>query len=415
MGDKSQQHHENGPEKLNLSSLSLSTVSVFAATLLISIFFIDVAKPFLIPLILAGICAALARPFYLKILALVGGREGPASGLTLLIGIILVIVPMLCVAYLAGTQASVVIADSSGLLEVLSEDVNALKAGTLETPEWLPYGDELENAGPQLYEKATELLSKLASFLVSSLAHVTNGTASFFVGLFTFLYAMFFFLPMKRSVFEQVLAYSGLPHELQSAMSSKIISVSRATIKGSLVIGVIQGALGGMGFWLAGFDGAVFWAVIMMILAAVPAVGATPIVIGGAIYLGFSGETVPAIALGLWGGLVVGTIDNVLRPRLVGRDAQMSDLWIFVSTLGGLAAFGAAGLVLGPVLAGLLITVWGEFSDAADEGPTEPETDTAPASDPPQERNPEFKLTASKADLEKEVEELRQDFHNRDS
>lgn len=337
-------------------------ISVFVAVLVISIGFLSVAQPFLIALILAGIFAELSRPLFEFMKKLTGGREAFASGLTLLAGLMMFIIPFIVIALLAVSQASAVLESSGKLMVVLAEDVEALKEGTLRYPDWLPFSERLEEAGPQIYEKVNELLGKVASFLVSSLSHVTNGTASFFLSLFTFLYALFFFLPMKRSVFETLLSYSALPADMQSRFSGRIVSVSRATIKGTLVIGVIQGALGGLGFWVAGFDGAVFWAVIMAVLAAIPAVGATPIVICGAIYLLFTGQIGTGIALGIWGGLVVGTIDNLLRPKLVGKEADMSDLWIFVSTLGGLALLGAAGLILGPVLAGLFITVWEEVA-----------------------------------------------------
>lgn len=392
--------------------------SLVVLVLSVSILFFQIAQPFLIAIILAGIMAVLLRPVFEQTKRLVGGREGLASAITLLISIVAVIAPLLLIAYLAVSQATVVIEDSDALLNTLSLEVEELRAGTLELPEWVPMHQEIEKAGPQIYAKIRDVLGQLGSFFVSSLSHLTNGTAVFFLSLFAFLYALFFFLPMQTSVFAQMLKYTGLPADFQKKLDDRIISVSRATIKGSLLIGLVQGALGGLGFWVTGIEGAVFWAVIMAIFAAIPALGATPVVFCGAIYLAFEGQTLMAGALALWAGLVVGSIDNVLRPSLVGKDAGMSDLWIFVSTLGGMGVFGATGLVLGPVVAGVFITVWTELANwisTDDKQPNNAATDT----DPPQPPDPEAtedvskpgtRWTASKAEMEAELEALREEL-----
>lgn len=333
-------------------------IAIAAATVILSAIFLNIAWPFLTTLILAGICAELSRPFYQWLLKKTGGRTSVTSALTLLMGTLIVILPLMVIAYLAVAQASIAIGDTDKLEQVIEQDLGELTTGNFQLPTWFPLRDQLEVFEPKIAEFATEIASGIASFLVAALSTVTSGTSAFILRFFVFLYALFFFLPMKTSVFAQALRYSGLPEKLQADMDHKILSVSRATIKGTLTIGVIQGALGALGFWAAGIDGAVFWGVVMTVFAAIPALGATPIVVSGAIFLGFQGEATIAVALGAWGIAVVGTIDNVLRPKLVGKGAGMSDLWIFISTLGGLAAFGASGLILGPVVAGLFLVIW---------------------------------------------------------
>lgn len=144
-----------------------------------------------------------------------------------------------------------------------------------------------------------------------------------------------------------------------------MISISRATIKGTLFIGVAQGALGAVGFWATGIEGAAFWGVVMAVLSIIPGLGPLLIIFCGVIWLFAQGEATMAIGLAVWGLAVVGTIDNILRPILVGRDAALHDVLILISTLGGLAVFGAAGLVLGPVLAGLFVTLWDTIARSA--------------------------------------------------
>ncbi|GAA6193796.1 AI-2E family transporter [Phaeobacter sp. NW0010-22] len=401
----------------------IALASLLALTLVISIVFLELIRPFLGALALAAIVSALVQPFYKSVLRRTGEREGLASTITVLVGILLVVGPLIGVGYLAADQASGLVVDADHVIAALSEDVVALKGGTFEFPSWVPFAQELAHAGPQIFQKAEELLGSAAAFLTSELSHLTNGTAKFFLSLFTFLYALFFFLPLKDSAFRPILENSGLSVGLQNKVHDRIVSVSRATIKGTLLIGVIQGALGGFGFWMAGIEGPAFWAVVMAIAAAIPGLGATVVVFGGAAYLALQGEIPAAIGLALWAGLVVGTIDNVLRPSLVGRDAQMSDLMIFVSTLGGLAVFGASGLVFGPVIAGVFVTIWKEIPSSLRQ-PAESADDVSASSHVAKEVSPGepqslsektarakgLKYTASKADLEIEVEALRREL-----
>jgi predicted PurR-regulated permease PerM len=141
-------------------------------------------------------------------------------------------------------------------------------------------------------------------------------------------------------------------------MVEKFLSVTRATLKGSLVIGLVQGLLAGAAFAVAGIQGAAFWGTVMAVMSIIPAVGTGLVWVPAVIYLFVISRTAAAIALGLWCLVVVGTVDNFLRPALVGRDTKMPDLLVLVSTLGGLFYFGAVGFIIGPVVAALFLTVW---------------------------------------------------------
>ncbi len=134
--------------------------------------------------------------------------------------------------------------------------------------------------------------------------------------------------------------------------------MTRATLKGSLLIGLIQGGAAGLGFWVGGVPGPAFWGTVMVVLSILPAIGAAIIWIPAVIYLFLVGEVASGVGLLVWCAVVVGSIDNLLRPRLIGRDARMSDLLILISTLGGILLFGAVGFVVGPIVAALFVTVW---------------------------------------------------------
>src|SRR5262249_49855304 len=145
------------------------------------------------------------------------------------------------------------------------------------------------------------------------------------------------------------------------------VSVSRATIKGTLVIGLLQGLLGGLAFWVLGLDGAALWGTVMAILSIIPGLGHGIVWIPATIYLAARGDWGSAIGLFVWGGAVVGSVDNFLRPWLVGKDTEMPDLMILISTLGGLILFGPVGFVVGPIVAALFVTVWDLYGTAFEE------------------------------------------------
>jgi predicted PurR-regulated permease PerM len=172
---------------------------------------------------------------------------------------------------------------------------------------------------------------------------------------------MYFFLTDGPALLDAALAYVPLAASDKQHMLDRFVSVTRATLKGTVLIGAAQGALAGLAFWAVGIDGAIFWGAVMTVLSIVPGIGGALVWVPAAIILLVTGHVWQGIALGLFCGLVVGSIDNVLRPMLVGRDTQMHELLIFFSTLGGLLVFGAMGFILGPILAALFVTVWEMF------------------------------------------------------
>jgi predicted PurR-regulated permease PerM len=148
---------------------------------------------------------------------------------------------------------------------------------------------------------------------------------------------------------------------------NKFAVVIRATVKGNLVVAILQGGLGGLIFWVLGIQAPILWASLMTVLSLLPAVGAAVIWLPVAIYLMASGEVGKGIGLILFGALVISVVDNLVRPTLVGKDTKMPDYLVLVSTLGGISVFGINGFVLGPVIAAIFISVWNIFSEANKE------------------------------------------------
>ena len=231
-----------------------------------------------------------------------------------------------------------------------------------ELPAWVPFATELEPYREEIMAKLAEFTGDVGVFLAGSLAKLSEGTAQFFFQLFIMLYSMFFFLISGSALLDKILDHVPLSQADRARMVAVGLSVSRATVKGTLIIGAIQGALGGLGIAAAGIDGAVFWGAIMAVLSILPGIGATLVWAPAVAYLMLSDQTLAGVGLFVWSAGVVGTVDNFLRPVLVGRDTEMPDLLILLSTLGGLALFGAAGLVLGPMVAALFLAVLAIYS-----------------------------------------------------
>lgn len=341
-----------------LSPEILRPAALVLVTVLITMIFFGMIRGFLISLIMAAIVAELSRPMYRHIREAIGGRRTIAAAITLVLILTLIILPVFLVASVAAQQAVGLSRSVVGIVNSLTSN-----SGQITLPHWVPYYDRIDDFGPEIATKIADLITAVARFMVGTLSSVTRGTARFFLDTFIFLYALFFFLQMEVPVMTQILQFTGLAQETQHKITDRAVSVSRATIKGTLVIGVVQGVLGGLGFLVAGIEGATFWGVVMAILSIVPGLGPGLILAIGVIFLAASGQTAAAIGLGLWAGLVVTTIDNILRPILVGRDTQMHDILILISTFGGLGMFGAVGLVMGPVVAGLFVTIWSTLAE----------------------------------------------------
>jgi predicted PurR-regulated permease PerM len=237
----------------------------------------------------------------------------------------------------------------------------------------LPGIRSLVPTGEEIVAKAGEAASTVGKFLVGSLGAVTRGTLEFLLQFFIMLYAMFYFLFDGRAILDRILYYLPLTPADEERLLERFVSVARATLKGSLFIGIIQGVLCGAAFWVLGIRGAAFWGTVTAVVSIVPVVGGALVWAPVVVYLLLTGHALASLGLLIWSGLVVTGIDNFVRPRLVGRDTQMSDLLILLSTLGGLALFGPVGFIVGPIVAALFVTVWhihgGTFRELAEGRP----------------------------------------------
>lgn len=324
----------------------------------ISMLFLSMVQAFAMALLLGAITAGLTHPIYRRLADRLGGRRGLASALVILALLVLVIGPLSGLVGLVVAQAVQVTQNVGPWVEsqVQNPDELSLLLEGLPFSDWLP-----ESALPErerLIEIAGNAVRSAGATLVDGLAAAGRGTASFLLQVFIFLYSVFYFLIAGRAILDRIFYLSPLEAEDESLIIERFLSVTRATLRGSLLIGGIQGVLVGLGFAVAGVPGAAFWGTIVVVLSVIPGIGAPLVWIPAALWLFATAGATPAVLLSAWCGLVVGSIDNVLRPRLVGTDARMSDLMILISTLGGISLFGAVGFIVGPIVAAVFVTLW---------------------------------------------------------
>jgi predicted PurR-regulated permease PerM len=318
---------------------SVNKWTLLVVVLLISALFLTMIRQFLIAIFLAGVFSALSFPMYRRFEIWFGGRRIPASAVTIIIIVCVILVPL------------------AGLLGIVANQ--AVKVGTLsQSLQSLPFYETIEPYRNQIISKAGELAGSMSGFITDKLTSATMGTFNMIVNVFIMLYCMFFFLIEGEGILKKILYYLPLEDHDERRILYKFTSITRATIKGTLVIGILQGVLAGLAFAVLGISSALFWGTVMAVLSVIPSVGSALIWFPAVVYLAASGQIGKGIGLFVFCAFVVGSLDNLLRPKLVGRDTQMHELMILFGTLGGIFMFGMVGVIIGPVIAGLFVTVW---------------------------------------------------------
>ena len=346
----------------------------------ISVAFVAMIRTFLLTILLAAIFTGLSYPVYQWLLRRFRDRRALTAIATLVLLLTLVIAPLLAVLGAAATEALRVTDTLGPRLQQLVDQPGELDSRLRGIPGY----DRIAPYRAQILMKAGELVGSTSAFLFGALSATTRATAVFIFQFFVLLYTMFFFLTDGPGLLQTVLAYLPLTEVDKQRMLEKFVSVTRATLKGTILIGIAQGVLGGLAFWAVGLDGAIFWGTVMTVLSIIPGVGGALVWVPAALILIGGGQVWRAVALVAFCGLIVGSVDNLLRPRLVGKDIKMHELLIFFSTLGGILLFGVMGFILGPILAALFVTAWEMFGTAFRSALAEPGSAAAnPADRPP--------------------------------
>ena len=219
-------------------------------------------------------------------------------------------------------------------------------------------GDAPLRHPPAMEAQATEFVQASLGLIAQQALAIGGSVFGFVLGFAIALYVGFFLLRDGRAISEQLLAALPFERGIADRLAERFLILVRATIKGSVVVGLVQGALGAITFWIVGIPSVLLLGVIMAIASLLPAVGPAIVWVPAAIYLLATGAIWQGVVVIVSGVAVIGMIDNVLRPILVGRDTGIPDWMILVTTLGGIALFGLSGIVIGPLVAGLFLASW---------------------------------------------------------
>lgn len=305
--------------------------------------------------------AIVFAPLHRKLLMRMPNKPTLAALATLLISLVMVILPLSLIGLsLIKETAAIYDRISSGNLSAgnyVEQVFNAL-------PSWLtPWMEKLHlGTLEEIQTKLSNIALQASKLAATKAVGLGQNTLGFVVGFGVMLYLIFFLLRDGKELVARIWAATPLAPEHKRELAIKFITVIRATVKGNLAVAAAQGALGGLIFWILGIQGAVLWAVVMAFLSLLPAVGAGLVWGPVAIYFLATGAVTKGLILAAYGVLVIGLVDNVLRPLLVGKDTKMPDYVVLISTLGGMALFGLSGFVLGPAIAALFMAAWELFA-----------------------------------------------------
>ena len=316
-----------------------------------------VVAPFFSAVFWATVLAILFMPLHRRLLTSTGGRASLSALVTLAVVLVIVILPTgLISAALVQEVASLVARVKSGELDFAAQYQELLKA----LPSWISeYVTRL--GGTDLSSIRTRVSESLLGFSQVAVGHVLNigqNTFGFLLQLGLMLYLLFFLLRDGAALVRRIRAAVPLRDDLLQDLMNKFATAIRATVKGNIAVALVQGALGGLIFWFLGVEAPVLWGTLMALLSLLPAIGAGLVWGPVALYFLATGSIWQGVLLAGYGVLVIGLVDNILRPILVGKDTKMPDYVVLITTLGGIAVFGLVGFVVGPVIAALFIAVW---------------------------------------------------------
>jgi len=326
---------------------------------LISLLFALVLRPFWSAIFWAMVVTVLFAPMQMRLLPRLGQRRSLTALITLLTLSVIVIIPVLALlsAFIQQGAAFYAMIESRQIepAQFIDQVVNAIPfvPALMERT-----GVDIESIRAYLASSATGISEIIAQQALA----IGRNTVNFTVKLVLMLYLTFFLLRDGDRLLALMDAAVPLSETRKQLLFRKFVEVTRATVKGNLLVAMVQGALGGLIFWLLDIPAPILWAVVMAFLSMIPAVGAALVWAPVALYLYATGAWFDASVLVAYGALIIGLADNVLRPILVGRDTKLPDYIVLFSTMGGIALLGLNGFVIGPVIAALFITAWNLYT-----------------------------------------------------
>jgi predicted PurR-regulated permease PerM len=349
-----------------------------------AVLFFRMVRLFFLPVLLAAVFATLFYPLYEWLLKTLRGRRTLASFLCCLLLLLVLIVPLYLVAEMVTREAI----DFYRSAQVDSGDLGQKLQAQLLRLRGLPLARDLKLDQIDWSSTLRNTASSAGRLAATLINKTSRGTIQVLILLFITLFTMFYFFRDGRDLLRRVRALIPLDRESKNAIATRFSAVARATVKGTLVIALVQGTLSGLTLWIFGVGSPFLWGVVATFLAVIPLMGSWLVLYPAALFQILTGHLWQGIGILLMTVIVIVNVDNLIRPRLVGQGTGMHDLMVFFSTLGGISMFGPMGFIVGPMIAALFLSLLdiysAEFRDHLDA--TLPPGAALPQLEPPEAR-----------------------------
>lgn len=329
----------------------------FGLLIFFTLLLVWIVSPLADPIIWAAVLAWFFYPLYRAVHQHFVFNKSVASFIAISLIIFLVLMPLVGLA-------SLILQQTVGLYHSTEKEVGDIVSTVRQTlSHYHDYSavKALDYIGFDIQGEVTKSLQAISQYISSQIAGLTRGTIKFFVGFLIMIYTLFYFFQDGEKILKILLRISPLDNKSDELIYKKLTSTLRATFKGSILVSLIQGILASLIFWISGVTAPLFWALIMVVLAVLPAVGPGLLALPAGIILLLMGRIWQGIFMLVVGVGFVSVIDNILRPYFVGKDADIHPLLIFFSIIGGMAIFGATGFIIGPVVASIAAALFGMY------------------------------------------------------
>ena len=317
-------------------------------------FFLFLIHTFIIDLLLAAIFAGLITPSFRRTVRLLGGRAGAAAALIVVATLSAVALPVAAIATIVTSEAIQLSGSTVAWIQQAIANPDSLLAGL---PKSIVASREFSAAVTWFLAHVASAVGSLAGYLSGSLSVLVRGVGRLFLDIFVISFALVYFLQHGPALIELIEERIPVARLEAQAIVDKTLKITAATLRSIVIGGAVDGTLVGIGFSFTDIGQPLFWGAVALVASQTPVVGCSIVWIPATAYLLLAGHVLPAIALALWGTLINTVVDNFLRAYIVGRGAAIPAFLVLVSTLGGIAVFGAAGVLIGPLLTGVTIGI----------------------------------------------------------
>jgi predicted PurR-regulated permease PerM len=330
----------------------IPTIFFFLVLFFISIAFLRLIYPFFVDIIVAAILANIFNPVYKKLNEKFKDKKPLASGVTVLLVFVIVIIPLLVAGTLITGEAAeflIFIKNNIHRLPDLSDKV-------VNLPLVSEYQYEIQSL--DVKSKIGEFVNAAAKLIISITQNAFLNVYKIVFNFFIVIIVLFFFFINGNFLVKKVKELFPLKDTDEEVLIGRFKEITEATIKGTLIIAVIEGAVGGGLLAIFGIPSPVIWAMIMMILSMIPIVGTNIILVPAALFKLLTGHILAGFGILIFGVGFVIISQNIIKPKLVGDKSRLHPAIVLLATLGGLSWLGLIGFIIGPVIAALFISIW---------------------------------------------------------